>query len=73
MSVQISKEDFIQYEAVKRSEKYEMHTPEARAQTNLSKAQWDKIRKHYNAFLPWLNNNKSDEVIKWNVAFVKIK
>tara|TARA_R110002020_G_scaffold181370_3_gene376256 strand:+ start:5569 stop:5862 length:294 start_codon:yes stop_codon:yes gene_type:complete len=61
MSIQISRADFIQYEVVKRSKKYKMHTPEARAQTSLTEAQWDKIHKHYNSFLPWLTNNKSDD------------
>ena len=49
MSVQITKEDFVEYEKVRRSGKFNMimNWSDAIAETNLSYEQWKKIMKHY--------------------------
>ena len=65
MSVQITKEDFIEYERVRRSGEFNMimEMRNARAGTNLSKEQWIKIMKHYQTFYDsWINDETDEEL-----------
>ena len=48
MSVQITKEDFLEYKRVQMSGMFNMFDPRAREMTSLSKDQWLRIIKEYN-------------------------
>ena len=48
MSVQITKEDFLEYKRVQMSGMFNMFTPQAREMTTLSKDKWLKIMSDYN-------------------------
>ena len=48
MSVQITKEDFLEYKEVQESGEFNMLDPRAREMTSLSKDQWLRIIKEYN-------------------------
>ena len=48
MSVQITKEDFLEYKEVQESGEFNMFDPRAREMTSLSKDQWLRIIKEYN-------------------------
>ena len=47
MSVQITKEDFLEYKEVQESGEFNMFDPRAREMTSLSKDQWFRIIKEY--------------------------
>jgi len=47
MSVQITKEDFLEYKEVQESGEFNMFDPRAREETSLSKDQWLRIIKEY--------------------------
>jgi len=47
MSVQITKNDFLQYKEVQKSGLFNMYSPRAREMTNLSEEQWSRIMKEY--------------------------
>ena len=47
MSVQITKEDFLEYKRVQMSGMFNMFDPRAREMTSLSKDQWLRIIKEY--------------------------
>jgi len=47
MSVQITKEDFLEYKEVQESGEFNMFDPRAREMTSLSKDQWLRIIKEY--------------------------
>ena len=48
MSVQITKEDFLEYKRIQMSGMFNMFDPRAREMTSLSKDQWLRIIKEYN-------------------------
>jgi len=48
MSVQITKEDFLEYKEVQESGEFNPSDPRAREMTSLSKDQWLRIIKEYN-------------------------
>ena len=48
MSVQITKEDFLEYKRVQMSGMFNMFDPRAREMKSLSKDQWLRIIKEYN-------------------------
>ena len=53
MSVQITKENFLEYkEVVQKNNKFNPYDPQARAMTSLSKEQWFEIIRNYKS----LNN-----------------
>ena len=65
MSVQITKEDFVEYERVRRSGKFNMimNWSDAIAETNLSYEQWKKIMKHYQTFYDsWIDDETDEEL-----------
>lgn len=65
MSVQITKEDFVEYEKIRRSGEFNMimEMNDARAETNLSKEQWFKIMKHYRTFYDsWIDDETDEEL-----------
>lgn len=65
MSVQITKEDFVEYERIRRSGEFNMimEMRNARAETNLSKEQWLKIMKHYQTFYDsWIDDETDEEL-----------
>jgi len=47
MSVQITKEDFLEYKEVQESGEFNMFDPRSREMTSLSKDQWLRIIKEY--------------------------
>jgi len=47
MSVQITKEDFLEYKEVQESGEFNMFDPRARQMTSLSRDQWVRIIKEY--------------------------
>ena len=60
MSVQITKEDFLEYKRVQMNGKFNPYDPRARAMTSLSKDQWLKIIKEYKKLdEAWCNENES--------------
>ena len=59
MSVQITKEDFLEYKRVQMSGMFNMFDPRAREMTSLSKDQWLRIIKEYNKLdEAWGNENE---------------
>ena len=60
MSVQITKEDFLEYKRVQTDGKFNIYDPRAREMTSLSKDQWRKITKEYKKLdEAWGNENES--------------
>ena len=47
MEIQITKDEFLDYETVRRSGFYNMFDPQAREMTDLSKSKWVTIIKNY--------------------------
>ena len=47
MKIQITKDEFLDYETVRRSGFYNMFDPQAREMTDLSKSKWVTIIKNY--------------------------
>ena len=59
MSVQITKEDFLEYKRVQMSGMFNMFDPRAREMTSLSKDQWLRIMKEYSKLdEAWGNENE---------------
>ena len=59
MSVQITKEDFLEYKRIQMSGMFNMFDPRAREMTSLSKDQWLRIIKEYNKLdEAWGNENE---------------
>lgn len=58
MSELVSKEDFKEYEEVRKSGKYNMFDPNARLSTSLDRGQWVEIMTNYNKYKKEYNDEK---------------
>jgi len=59
MSIEITKDKFLEYEEIRKSGMFNMFDPDARKTTNLSKNEWRMIMKDYGKFSKaWLKEKK---------------
>jgi hypothetical protein len=63
MSVQITKEDFIEYERLRRTGKWNMFDPRVRLMSDLNEKQWSKCMSDYGKFYKaWITDEIDEEL-----------